>query len=99
MCFLAQEDFQPALLVPALCKGLLGSMEEIPTVLAALITARMTDANKNELGWILGEGERFFSHQVFAGWCLIKAGLRERFFLMQVSRGEQVTYWWLHVCN
>lgn len=99
MCFLAQEVFQPALLVPALCKGLLGSMEEIPTVFAALIMARMMNANKNPRGWILGEGERLFSHHVFAGWWLIEAGLRERLSLMQVSRGEQVTYRGLHVFN
>lgn len=86
MCFLAQEVFQAALLVPALCKGLLGSMEEIPTVLAALIMARMMNANKNALG----EREKPFSHQVFSGWWLIKAGLRERLSLMQESRGEQV---------
>lgn len=67
--------------------------------LAALITARMMNANKNALGWILGEGERPFSHQGFAGWWLVKAGLRGRFSLMQVSRGEQVNYWWLHVSN
>lgn len=53
-------------------------MEEISTTFAAVIMARMVNANKKPLSWILGEEEKPFSHQVFAGWWLIKAGLGER---------------------
>lgn len=69
---------QPGLLVPAFCKGLLGSVEEIPTTFGAVIMARLVNANKKPLGWTLGEEEKPFSHQVFAGSWLIKAGMGER---------------------
>lgn len=84
------EGLQLGLLEPALHKKLWGSMEEISAALAAVIMARMVNANRKPFGWILREKILFPPSVcrlvVAEGWA-------------HVAVLERAGNWWLRVSN